>query len=132
MSIWVASGVAVVAGNAPVCAGRAAVGSFAARAAPATVRPRTTAPVPLMKLLRETSFSVSALCDRAALVDETSHVYAPSFAITFAACWIAVRILGYVPQRQRCPFIAVRIWSSDGFFVVASRSAAWINIPFWQ
>ena len=55
-----------------------------------------------------------------------------AFAITAAAFWIAVRILGYVPQRHRCPFIAVRIWSSDGFFVVARRSAAWIIIPFWQ
>ena len=66
------------------------------------------------------------------LVKEARHVYAPPFAITAAAFWIAVRILGYVPQRHRCPFIAVRIWSSDGFFVVARRSAAWIIIPFWQ
>jgi hypothetical protein len=29
--------------------------------------------------------------------------------MTAAAFWIAVRILGYVPQRHRCPFIAVRI-----------------------
>ena len=65
------------------------------------------------------------------LVQEARH-HAPPFAITAAAFWIAVRILGYVPQRQRCPFIAVRIWSSDGFFVVARRSAAWIIIPFWQ
>src|SRR3954465_2599433 len=66
------------------------------------------------------------------LVQKTSHVYAPPFAITAAAFWIAVRILGYVPQRHRWPFIAVRIWSSDGFFVGASRSAAWIIMPFWQ
>ena len=39
---------------------------------------------------------------------------------------------GYVPQRHRWPFIAVRIWASVGFFVVASRSAAWIIMPFWQ
>ena len=66
------------------------------------------------------------------LLGEEARHHAPPFAITAAAFWIAVRILGYVPQRQRCPFIAVRIWSSDGFFVVASRSAAWIIIPFWQ
>src|SRR4051794_2412668 len=60
------------------------------------------------------------------LVKKARHGYAPPFAITAAAFWIAVRILGYVPQRHRWPFIAVRIWSSDGFFVVASRSAAWI------
>ena len=35
--------------------------------------------------------------------------HAPAFAITAAAFWIAVRIRGYVPQRHRCPFIAVRI-----------------------
>src|SRR5262249_10840872 len=66
------------------------------------------------------------------LVQKTRHRYFPPFAITAAACLIAVRILGYVPQRQRWPFIAVRIWSSVGFFVVESRSAAWIIIPFWQ
>src|SRR4029078_10644220 len=66
------------------------------------------------------------------LMQETRHGYLPPFAITEAACLIAVKIRGYVPQRQRWPFIAVRIWSSVGFFVVESRSAAWIIIPFWQ
>src|SRR5262249_45508292 len=65
------------------------------------------------------------------LVQEPRH-HLPPFAITAAACLIAVRIRGYVPHRHRWPFIAVRIWSSVGFFVVDSRSAAWIIIPFWQ
>ena len=66
------------------------------------------------------------------LAGDSVIVYAPAFAITAAAFWIAVRIRGYVPQRHRCPFIAVRICASVGRFVVASRSAAWIIIPFWQ
>jgi isoquinoline 1-oxidoreductase alpha subunit len=36
-------------------------------------------------------------------------LWAKERGTTAAAFWIAVRILGYVPQRQRCPFIAVRI-----------------------
>src|SRR5205085_3229372 len=72
------------------------------------------------------------LARKVPLVEKTRHRYFPPFAITAAACLIAVRIRGYVPQRQRWPFIAVRIWSSVGFFVVESRSAAWIIIPFWQ
>jgi hypothetical protein len=63
---------------------------------------------------------------------ELGHGYFPPFAITAAAFWIAVRIRGYVPQRQRWPFMAVRICASVGRLVVASRSAAWIIIPFWQ
>src|SRR6186997_2060732 len=43
------------------------------------------------------------------LMHEARHGYLPPFAITAAACLIAVRIRGYVPQRQRWPFIAVRI-----------------------
>ena len=69
---------------------------------------------------------------RELLVEHLGHGYFPPFAITAAAFWIAVRIRGYVPQRQRWPFIAVRICASVGRFVVASRSAAWIIIPFWQ
>ena len=69
---------------------------------------------------------------RELLVQHLRHGYFPPFAITAAAFWIAVRIRGYVPQRQRWPFIAVRICASVGRFVVASRSAAWIIIPFWQ
>ena len=34
------------------------------------------------------------------LAQQPGH-HAPPFAITAAAFWIAVRILGYVPQRQR-------------------------------
>src|SRR6201999_4495953 len=69
---------------------------------------------------------------RELLVHDLGHRYFPPFAITAAAFWIAVRMRGYVPQRQRWPFIAVRICASVGRFVVASRSAAWIIIPFWQ
>ena len=69
---------------------------------------------------------------RELLVEHLGHGYFPPFAITAAAFWIAVRIRGYVPHRQRWPFIAVRICASVGRFVVASRSAAWIIIPFWQ
>ena len=69
---------------------------------------------------------------RELLVEHLGHGYFPPFAITAAAFWIAVRIRGYVPQRHRWPFIAVRICASVGRFVVASRSAAWIIIPFWQ
>ena len=92
-----------------------------APSAPAALKPTTSAPPPRISERRENSL----------LGNQAGH-HAPPFAITAAAFWIAVRILGYVPQRHRCPFIAVRIWSSDGFFVVASRSAAWIIIPFWQ
>src|SRR5581483_7463357 len=35
------------------------------------------------------------------LVQEAGHPYAPPFAITAAAFWIAVRIRGQVPQRHR-------------------------------
>ena len=101
--------------------GSTAAPALPATAAPATEKPTTSAPPPLTNERRENSFSGI----------KPGH-HAPPFAITAAAFWIAVRILGYVPQRQRCPFIAVRIWSSDGFFVVARRSAAWIIIPFWQ
>ena len=69
---------------------------------------------------------------RELLVQHLRHRYFPPFAITAAAFWIAVRIRGYVPQRHRWPFIAVRICASVGRFVVASRSAAWIIMPFWQ
>jgi hypothetical protein len=69
---------------------------------------------------------------RELLVQQLRHDYFPPFAITAAAFWMAVRIRGYVPQRQRWPFMAVRICASVGRFVVASRSAAWIIIPFWQ
>ena len=69
---------------------------------------------------------------RELLVQDLGHGYFPPFAITAAAFWIAVRIRGYVPQRHRWPFIAVRICASVGRLVVASRSAAWIIIPFWQ
>ena len=83
--------------------------------------PTTSAPPPLRNVLRENS-----------LFEDLGHGYFPPFAITAAAFWIAVRIRGYVPQRQRWPFIAVRICASVGRLVVASRSAAWIIIPFWQ
>ncbi len=38
---------------------------------------------------------------RELLLEHLGHGYFPPFAITAAAFWIAVRILGYVPQRQR-------------------------------
>src|SRR4029079_8106394 len=69
---------------------------------------------------------------RELLLQQVGHGYFPPFAITAAAFWIAVRIRGYVPQRHRWPFIAVRICASVGRLVVARRSAAWIIIPFWQ
>src|SRR5262245_58506479 len=46
---------------------------------------------------------------RELLVHDLGHRYFPPFAITAAAFWIAVRMRGYVPQRHRWPFIAVRI-----------------------
>src|SRR5205085_5557408 len=42
------------------------------------------------------------------LMHEARH-HLPPFAITAAACLIAVRMRGYVPHRQRWPFMAVRI-----------------------
>ena len=102
--------------------GRSAAPAPCRRApAPATEKPTIIAPPPLTNDLRENS-----------LFEHLGHGYFPPFAITAAAFWIAVRIRGYVPQRHRWPFIAVRICASVGRFVVASRSAAWIIIPFWQ
>ena len=59
--------------------------AFAAlrRAAPATDMPTISAPPPFTNALRENSFSWSR-----------PVIYAPPFAITAAAFWIAVRILG--------------------------------------
>ena len=101
--------------------GLSAACALPATAAPSSAKPTISAPPPF----------TNDLARELLLVKKPGH-HAPPFAITAAAFWIAVRILGYVPQRHRCPFIAVRIWSSDGFFVVARRSAAWIIIPFWQ
>ena len=75
------------------------VAAEAAPAAPSAQKPTISAPPPLTNDLRRELL----------LVQEAGHGYFPPFAITAAAFWIAVRIRGYVPQRQRCPFIAVRI-----------------------
>src|SRR4029079_12640158 len=50
-------------------------------------------------------------------------------AITVDARSIALRIRGYVPHRQRWPFIAVRICASVGLGVFASNSADFTIIP---
>src|SRR6478672_5835711 len=101
--------------------GAAAEALPAAAPAPTRLKPTIIAPPPLRNDLRENSLlSISVIG------------YFPPFAITAAAFWMAVRIRGYVPQRHRWPFIAVRICASVGRLVVARRSAAWIIIPFWQ
>ena len=68
--------------------GQVAADVDAARASPATpaptrLKPTTSAPPPFRNDLRENSFSCIKPCH-----------HAPAFAITAAAFWIAVRILG--------------------------------------
>src|SRR6185436_16538392 len=47
----------------------------------------------------------------------------PPPAIARAARWIAVMMRGYVPQRHRWPFMAVRICSTVGWGFLESSSA---------
>ncbi len=49
-----------------------------------------------------------------------------------AARWMALRILGYVPQRQILPDIAASMSPSFGFGFVLSNAAADMICPDWQ
>ena len=51
------------------------------------------------------------------------------FATSREARRMALRMRGYVPQRHKCPFIAVRISSSLGRGLCARSSAALIVMP---
>ena len=51
------------------------------------------------------------------------------FATSREARRMALRMRGYVPQRHKCPFIAVRISSSLGRGLRARSSAALIVMP---
>ena len=54
------------------------------------------------------------------------------FSRPAAACLIAARIRGYVPQRQMLPVIAVSMSASFGFAFFASSAAAAMICPDWQ
>ena len=56
---------------------------------------------------------------------------APPLAIS-AARWMARRMRGYVPQRQRLPDMASSMSASVGLAFIASRHAADISCPDWQ
>ena len=53
-------------------------------------------------------------------------------AVSSAARLTAASIRGYVPQRQRFPFMPARICSGLGFGVCASSAAACMICPHWQ
>src|SRR5690606_25140 len=71
-----------------------------------------------------------APADRAERVAARAHSRSSEAApIARAARLIALTMRGYVPQRQRCPFIAARISASLGSGFPSSSSAALMIIP---
>src|SRR5437870_4619052 len=60
----------------------------------------------------------------------TNHAAPP--AITREARWMAFMILGYVPQRHKWPFIAVRICASVGLGVFERSSELLMIMPLKQ
>ena len=95
-------------------------------------------PGQLTRVLRERGRSDGEADDqRAAGLEEVASrksgrkafTHRPPPAIASPARLIAFIRRGYVPQRQMCPFIAVRISASVGFAFFDSSSAALIIWP---
>src|ERR1700687_4663687 len=61
----------------------------------------------------------------------TNH-RAPPFATISAARWMALRIRGYVPQRQTLPVIASSMSPWVGLGLSRNSSAPLMSCPDWQ
>jgi len=95
----------------------------------ATTRPEPATPVSLTNWRRERRKRVGSVGTVASDIAYPPYCYC---CCLVAANWIALTMRLYVPQRQRCPFIASRISASLECGFAASRAVASINCPDWQ